>query len=318
MNSSPLVSIILTVYKRTEYLIIALESALAQTLPEFEIIIADDSGSKLAEPIYELYQKDSRIIYQPNRKTIGVVNSIKSAINISRGEFISILNDDDFWNPTFLAKLVAPLVIESNIVLTFSDHWIIDDTGKIDAQATDVNTVFYKRHNLSAGILASPTKTVLLDNGIPLAMASVFRKDALPMEMLMTDVSGAYDFWISCLLAATGKPFFYVNERLTNYRVHSQMETGRRSIDKQFNNIYIYETLLKLNLFPKYLHHLKEKLSFSLYKSGMDNLYFKQRNDARNYFKKALKIKTDYRPMIAWVISYLPNKIVAKLRLSTL
>ena len=312
----PLVSVILTVYKRTEYLAIALESALAQTMGSFEIIIADDSGLRLAESIYKLYEKDARIIYQPNSHTIGVVNSIKVAISNSNGSFISILNDDDSWEPDFLQSLIQPLRENNNRVIAYSDHWIMDAEGIVDTQATDINTKNYKRHNILTGEIENPKKTVLIDNGIPLAMASVFRKDALTLDALTVDVAGAYDFWISCLLASTGLPFYYVKQRLTNYRVHAQMETGRRSTDKQFNNIYIYKTLLDLNLFPEYSNNLKNKLSFYLYRAGMDNLYFRKKSVSRQYFKKSTKINISYRPLVAYLISYLPLSLLNKLNIS--
>lgn len=315
MENTVLVSVILTVYKRTEYLEVALKSVLAQTMADFEIIIADDSGARLAEGLYKLYAADKRIIYQPNPQTIGIVRSLKNAVAKSSGTFIAILNDDDCWEPEFLAKLSQALCAKPDRVLAFSDHWLIDDEGTIDVPATELNTKRYKRSDVATGEIADPPKTVLIDNGVPLAMASMFRKDAVEWDMLVTQVSGAYDFWLSCLLAATGRPFYFLNERLTRYRVHSQMETGRRSIDKQANMIYIFNSLLKRNLFPAYAAHLTRRHSFFLYKAGRDNLYFEQLSNARRYFKKAIKTNVDYRYVAALGLSYLPKGILKKVSL---
>jgi glycosyltransferase involved in cell wall biosynthesis len=313
MDKELLVTVILTVYKRTEYLEVALKSALDQTMKKFEIIIADDSGQNLAEPIYKLYKSDNRIIYQPNRKTLGIVNSVKLAIEKSRGKFISVLNDDDCWESNFLEKLTHPLCMDSNRVLAFSDHWIINADGEVDVLATEVNTKIYKRDSIQTGEVVDPKRMVLIDNGVPLAMAAIFRKDAISLKMLVSDVSGAYDFWISCLLASTGRPFYYLNERLTRYRVHSTMETGRRSIDKQLNMIYIFNSLLNLNMFPEYVNYITRRVSFYLYKAGRDNLYFNQFADARSYFRKAIKLSFNYRSVIALGLSYFPVKILRRI-----
>lgn len=315
MQPEVLVTVILTVYKRTEYVEVALESALAQTMANFELILADDSGSQLAKPIVERYQHDKRVVYQANDATLGIVNSIKKAIANSKGQFIAILNDDDCWEPEFLAKLSQALSEQPRRVIAFSDHWIIDSAGVLDEPATEANTRLYKRSGISTGEIADPVKTVLIDNGVPLAMAAVFRKDAIPLEMLTTEVSGAYDFWISCLLAATGRPFYFLNERLTRYRVHAQMETGRRSIDKQLNMVYIYTSLLKRNFFPAYKAHLLKLQSFFLYKAGRDNLHFEQIEAARSYFKKAIKITLDYRYLAAFGLSFLPKDIRRRMSL---
>lgn len=315
METEQLVTVILTVYKRIEYLEVALKSVLSQTLTQFEVIIADDSGERAAEPLYNAYKNDSRLIYQPNSKTLGIVSSVKKSLENSRGVFIAIINDDDCWEPEFLEKLVRPLQENSNIVLAFSDHWIIDAHGTVDAISTDINTIQYKRGEIGTGEISDPKKLTLVDNGIPLAMASVFRKSAIEPAALFKEVVGAYDFWISCLLAASGKPFYYVNERLTRYRIHPKMETGRRSIDKEENMVYIFNYFLNNNLFPEYIDFVSKRLSFYLYKVGRDNLTFGQYGKARNYFKKSNQIKPNYKALAAFAASYLPKNILENTRL---
>jgi glycosyltransferase involved in cell wall biosynthesis len=315
MEKQPVVTVILTVYKRTSYLETALRSILAQTMESFEIILADDSGCQLAAPIYQLYAADERIRYQPNAKTLGIVASLKDAVAASNGQFISILNDDDCWEPEFLAKLSAPLLAQPTRVLAFSDHWVIDAQGKLDTAATDHNTQLYKRADLADGEIPSPQELVLLHNGIPLAMASIFRKDAIAWPALSLKVVGAYDFWLACLLAATGQPCYYVRERLTRYRVHAQMETGRRSLNKQLNMIYIYGSLLKQNLFPSYTAHLTKLHSFFLYRAGRDSLHFNKTLAARRYLRKAIKTELASRYLVMYALSYLPSGILKKLAL---
>ena len=66
-------SVILTVYKRTEYLAEALRSVLDQSFPDFEIIVADDSGTAAAREIVANCGDLDRVKYLPNPTTLGVV-----------------------------------------------------------------------------------------------------------------------------------------------------------------------------------------------------------------------------------------------------
>ena len=90
-----LVSVILTVYKRTEYLAEALRSALNQFFPDFEIIVADDSGTAAAREIVANFGDGGRVKYLSNPTTLGVARSLVRAVGEARGRYIAILNDDD-------------------------------------------------------------------------------------------------------------------------------------------------------------------------------------------------------------------------------
>src|SRR5262249_48610634 len=131
----PLVSVLLTVYKRTEFLPHALESALSQSFTDYEIIVADDSGNSVAADVCRPYSDAGRIRYRENRETLGVANSLRVAMDEAKGSYIAILNDDDIWEHNFLASLLPPLQSHERRVLAFSDHWIISENGTINAAA---------------------------------------------------------------------------------------------------------------------------------------------------------------------------------------
>ena len=82
---APHVSVVLTVYKRTEYLKSALDSILNQTYTNFEILVADDSGTAVARDIVAAYGQPERIKYLPNEKTFGIADSLANAVNQAKG-----------------------------------------------------------------------------------------------------------------------------------------------------------------------------------------------------------------------------------------
>jgi glycosyltransferase involved in cell wall biosynthesis len=305
----PLVSIIITVYRRTAFLEQAILSAVSQNFNDREIIVADDSGAGLAQSICEPFCKNGQCIYRANPVTLGIVGSLRGAIESASGKYIAILNDDDYWSPTFLEKLVTPLEDNSERVIAFSDHWLIRENGSVDEVATVANTRHYGRDQLAAGDIHDPVNFVLKKNGVPLAMASVFRKDDLNRSLLYRELVGSYDFWIACILAASGKKFYYVPERLTFYRLHSQMETARKSPDKNLPMIFIFEQILDHNWFPAMRPFLRHRLAEAHYRNGRDLLRFGQLGPARQMFRRANRVSWHQKSIASFLLSFAPLPI---------
>jgi hypothetical protein len=211
---------------------------------------------------------------------------------------------------------VPPLEADPRRVLAFSDHWVIQADGVVSVEKTEINTRRYGRFGLKEGELADPAGFVLIKNGLPLAMASLFRKDALDAGLLVAEVSGAYDLWISCLLVASGRPLYYVPERLTRYRVHPGMESGRPGADRNQNHVYIFSEIIRRDLFPALRSHLRARLGGALFHLGRDKLYFNDLPGSRLCFKKALSTHRDWRPLAAYVLSWLPLRCRVWLKLS--
>jgi len=91
------VSVIITTYKRPDYLWQAIESVLKQTFKDFELIIVnDDPESQSLEKIISSY-KDPRIIYIKNEKNLGGAKSLNLGLRVASGDYIAILDDDDVW-----------------------------------------------------------------------------------------------------------------------------------------------------------------------------------------------------------------------------
>jgi glycosyltransferase involved in cell wall biosynthesis len=304
---SPTVSVIVTVFRRTAFLREALASALEQTLPASEIIVADDSASAEIRAICESFASPV-LRYRPNASPVGVARNIAETAAETRGEYLAILNDDDVWEPDFLATLLPVFAADTGSVLSFSDHWIIDETGKIDEAATEENSLLFGRKDLPAGKVADPADLVLRKNGVPLAMASVFCREAIDWKQYRLKAGGAYDFWISCCLAASGRSFHYTPRRLTRYRRHAAMESVRQSADKNEDAIFIYRTLLANGVFPAWRSHLRGELARALRTAGRYRLHAGQRASARARFGESFRIRPSSKALVGWLITCLSRK----------
>lgn len=214
----PAVSIVATTFNRTEYLRQAIQSALSQTFTDFELLICDDGGLEETERICESFH-DERILHNVNPARLGIAMNTYTGIERARSDVIAFLNDDDRWAHDFLARCAAPLLEDAEVVLAFSDHWLIDAKGERLPTATEANTRAYGRDVLAAGAVADPVR-LMVRLSIPLAMAAVFRKSRVDWSNYSQQVEGAYDSYIAYSLLCSRGKVVYVPERLTEYRTH--------------------------------------------------------------------------------------------------
>jgi glycosyltransferase involved in cell wall biosynthesis len=104
---SPQVSVVLATYDRERLLPRAVDSVLAQTLADFELLVVDD-GSRDGTPemMRERYGREPRVRYL-RKGNGGSASARNHGIDHARGEFLAFLDSDDRWLPGFLASQVA-------------------------------------------------------------------------------------------------------------------------------------------------------------------------------------------------------------------
>lgn len=120
-SKEPLVSIGLPVYNGERYLKEALDSLLAQTYKNFEIIISDNASSDKTAEICEAYLlKDKRIKYIRQSKNIGQVANFNFVLEKSEGKYFMWAAHDDLWDERFIEKCVLALEGNPEAVMAFS------------------------------------------------------------------------------------------------------------------------------------------------------------------------------------------------------
>jgi hypothetical protein len=174
--------------------------------------------------------------------------------------------------------------------------------------------VRYRRSTLQEGEIRDWAMLAVLDQAIPLAMAGAFLKSAIDWELLTGEVSGAYDFWLTCLLASSRRPAYYIARRISKYRVHSLMETARKSADKDENMVFIYAKMIDMNLFPLFPAPLRQRYRDALFVCGKDYLFFDRPSEARLYFLRSLKVCPSMKTIVALLLTGLPKWIRTRCR----
>lgn len=104
------VSIIMPAYNHARWVRQALESVLAQTLTDFELIVLDDASS---DNSWEVIQQFSAATQDPRLHCIrhpsnqGAPATLNQGLQLAQGEYLTILNSDDVWHPTRLERLLT-------------------------------------------------------------------------------------------------------------------------------------------------------------------------------------------------------------------
>ena len=106
MTTRPLVSILTPAYKAEPYIGQAIESVQAQTMPDWELIIVEDCSPDRTAQVVERYLDDPRIRLLRNEQNLGECGSRNRALEVARGEWITLLDADDWYEPTRLERMV--------------------------------------------------------------------------------------------------------------------------------------------------------------------------------------------------------------------
>ena len=107
MINQPLVSVVIPFYSGIEWLFEAIESVLAQTYENIEIIIINDGSPEDLSEFVKEYNDKIRYVHQENR---GAAAARNVGINLSKGEYIAFLDADDIWMPNKLKEQIYLMI----------------------------------------------------------------------------------------------------------------------------------------------------------------------------------------------------------------
>lgn len=247
MVMAPHVSILMPVYKTAPYLREAMDSMLAQTFTDFELIVLNDCSPDNAEEIFDTYD-DPRIVRYKGEKNVGLSNVLNVGIEMARGEYIARMDSDDVSLPHRLQVQVDFLEKHPDVELVSvgmrlfgakEGTWI----RELNPEKVKIEAMFH-----------SPV----------LHASSVWRKDAFEKQGLrfrqeMVPAED-YDLWVRALLK--GLKLVNLPEVLYEYRIHdaqATLQTDQTTAkSREVQMAYLQEVLPSLSdkkreAFPKKL-----------------------------------------------------------------
>lgn len=297
MTDLPLVSVTIVTYNQKDYLKEAIESTLAQTYPNLEIIIADDCSTDGSQEMAQEYKKKypTQIVLNFSEKNMGVTINCNIALKSCTGKYVAWFAGDDLMEPEKIRKQVE--FLENN-----SDHNIVYHNLNVFDSASGKNLrLFNEKKNSYTGNVRTLIKYGAFNGGC----SNMVRREATPLSGFDTSLPVASDwfFYISHLL--NGGKIGYINEVLGKYRRHDKNVTSRDSPFAQQGYLdHIKTCEIVLEKYPMYIKEINYRLSIihrtarkfnyqkHLLKSLMFNFYnFRTAIALSLYFLSFKKIK---------------------------
>lgn len=209
-----LVSVIIPNYNYAHYLREAVDSVLAQTYQDIEIVVVDDGSKDDSRAVLESYGERLKIVFQENQGVAAARNNGSAA---SSGEFIAFLDADDAWLPTKVEKQVAKFAANPNFGLV---HVGVDE---VDPEGNSlVHRLEGAEGRVSATLLMLGREGVLGGGSGAMIRRTVFDEIGGVDQRLSTSAD-----WDLFYRISERHEVGFVAELLIKYRVHgSNMHTN--------------------------------------------------------------------------------------------
>jgi glycosyltransferase involved in cell wall biosynthesis len=212
------VSVCVPSYRGATHIAAAIESVLAQTFPDFELLIVDDDSPDATAAVVARYL-DPRIRFFRNERNLGAEGNWNRCLELARGRYFKLLPQDDLLAPSCLARQVAVLDADQShqLALVFCARTIIDG----HARAFMTRGYPSRRGGSISGrsLIRSCLRRGTNLIGEP---ASVLFRTGLARRVGRFDASIGYivdlDYWFRLLLRGDA---YYLPESLASFRVSS-------------------------------------------------------------------------------------------------
>jgi len=216
MDSLPLISIALCTYNGEEFLEELMNSLLAQTYKNIEIIVVDDCSSDKTTDIIKAYRERYPFIHLfQNEQNLGYNKNFEKALSICSGELIAPCDQDDIWDKDKL-KLQAEAIRTNQLI--YHDSEFIDSAGK------SMNLKISDKFNFYRGNHPAPFLFMNCVSGHSILMKKSLVKHVLPFP------SGFhYDQWLAYIATNMGSIDF-LEKPLVKYRQHQHNSTDLLAI----------------------------------------------------------------------------------------
>ncbi|SDB68209.1 glycosyltransferase family A protein [Butyrivibrio sp. INlla16] len=237
------VSIVLPVYNGEKHVANSIESIMAQTYQNWELIVVNDcSTDSTLEICNGLANKDGRIKVISNPVNLKLPNTLNAGFDAASGDYYTWTSDDNMYRPNAIEVLVNTLQSDSDLVMVYSDYTSIDGDGNIIAEGKLPDSQYIVMGNVCGACFLYTAEVA----------KKVGRYDA---NLFLAE---DYDYWMRIYRYGKVK---HITDNLYLYRRHacSLSETKKASIQEQ-----TYKAIEK-NFLPLYVDAKKHNLEYAFF-----------------------------------------------------
>ena len=220
----PAVSVIIPMCNAEKFIAECLESILAQSFKNFELIVVDDASTdnsrEILKNFYELHKDNTRLIFNENNSG-GVFYQWQKGISAARGELIWIAESDDFSEENFLS-ILAPAFADDAVQLAFCRTEFVQDgqtTFTTEQYLSDLPH-FDWTQNFTISAAKFVEQGFAIKNIIPNVSGVLFRKRKI-LPKLCSEMKLCVD-WAMYLDVIKGGCVYYSPDVTNFYRIHKE------------------------------------------------------------------------------------------------
>jgi glycosyltransferase involved in cell wall biosynthesis len=273
----PIVSVIMPSFNTARYVRASVESVLAQSFCDIELIVVDD-GSKdgSLEIVRELALQDPRINLLARDGNLGPSRARNDGLRVARGEFIAFCDSDDLWKPNKLEVQIGLLRKNPEYDLTYCESEIIDEDGRL------TGSLFSDQHPVPIHPSGDLFDDLCIWNFINIQTVLLRRNMSGSHLFFDESLRILEDWWLWICLSRKHR-FLYETAILAQYRVHQKSalrtQPRRTRVDRW--------KLCKRNL--RTHSNLPDRIKALLwYRMGNELSVLGRRRLARNFLSNAI------------------------------
>jgi len=255
------VSVIIPAYNRENYIARTIDSVLNQTYDNIELIVVNDGSTDRTKEILKSYKNKIILLEHTNGVNKGQSASINLGLKECTGEYISILDSDDYWHMDKLQSQVEYIINHHDDVgLVYSNGEAVD---RNEQYIYDIYGINHKEDN-------NPSN-VLLDCYYYVPTNSLFKKALLKQTGYFDEnLRSAQDHDMAIKLSECTN-IAYLDKKLFFYRRHSQSISHKNAILRWKNGFIILDNARKRYPYPKrVIYKRKAVLHFRLFQCYME------------------------------------------------
>lgn len=233
------ISIVMPCHNGEGFLAAAIDSVIAQTHSNWELVIINDGSTDGSQAIIDSYTaRDPRILSVVHPKALGAGAARNSGLDNASARWVAFLDCDDLWKPQKLEIQLAEMV-RHGAALSTTYYDVIDSSGTVTGMVEPFDRVFTFGRLLKC-------------NDIGCSAAMIDRNAVGSVRF--TDFRRAQDFVFWCSILAKGTLCLCIHQNLGQYRVHSKSRTQNK-FETASNRIALLQKALGVPLvvLPYYL-----------------------------------------------------------------
>jgi glycosyltransferase involved in cell wall biosynthesis len=212
-SAIPVVSVVIPTFNRVSYIGDAVESVLAQTFRDFEIIVVDDGSTDgTSATLRTRFGNKVRCLVQPNR---GVSAALNAGIRVATGRYIARLDSDDIWHRDLLSTLVPVLDAHPDVGVVYAKAEVHDGIGATPLHIRGLPERY-----------PGETRRSLLYEDCTAGVAMLTRRTCLDRAGVYDESLLASEDWDMSLRLAGICRFQFVDRVVARIRLHGNNMTG--------------------------------------------------------------------------------------------